>query len=61
MLYIVNEITFNGYSVYILDLLHIIAILLGIFVIISKNPENTYIGIKLSNSGDPLKLFDTKQ
>ena len=61
MLYIVNETTFNGYSVYNLDLLHIIAILLGILVIISKNPENTFIGIKLSNSGDPLKLFDTKQ
>lgn len=38
MLYIVNEITFNGYSVYNLDLLYIIAILLGILVIISKNP-----------------------
>jgi len=60
MLYIVNEMTFNGYTVYSLDLLYIIAILLGILVIISKNPENTFIGIKLSNSGDPLKLFDTK-
>ena len=38
MLYIVNETTFNGYSVYNLDLLHIIAILFGILVIISKNP-----------------------
>lgn len=38
MLYIVNEVTFSGYSVYNLDLLYIIAILLGIFVIISKNP-----------------------
>ena len=38
MLYIVNEITFNGYSVYNLDVLYIIAILLGILVIISKNP-----------------------
>jgi NADH-ubiquinone oxidoreductase chain 6 len=38
MLYIVNEMTFNGYSVYNLDLLYIIAILLGILVIISKNP-----------------------
>jgi NADH-ubiquinone oxidoreductase chain 6 len=38
MLYLVNEVTFNGYSVYNLDLLHIIAILLGILVIISKNP-----------------------
>jgi hypothetical protein len=61
MLYIVNEMTFSGYNVFNLDLLYIIAILLGILVIISKNPENTYIGIKLSNSGDPLKLFDTKQ
>jgi len=38
MLYIINEMTFNGYSVYSLDLLYIIAILLGILVIISKNP-----------------------
>ena len=38
MLYIVNEITFNGYSVYNLDLLYIIAIVLGVLVIISKNP-----------------------
>jgi len=38
MVYIVNEITFNGYSVDQLDLLYVIAILLGIFVIISKNP-----------------------
>ncbi len=38
MLYIVNEMTFNGYSTYNLDLLYIIAILLGILVIISKNP-----------------------
>ena len=30
--------TFNGYSVYNLDLLYIISILLGILVIISKNP-----------------------
>jgi hypothetical protein len=60
MLYIVNEMTFSGYNVFNLDLLYIIAILLGILVIISKNPENTFIGIKLSNSGDTLKLFDTK-
>ena len=38
MLYLVNEITFNGYTVYNLDLLYIIAILLGVLVIISKNP-----------------------
>ena len=38
MLYLVNEMTFSGYSVYNLDLLHIIAILLGVLVIISKNP-----------------------
>jgi len=38
MLYIVNEMTFNGYSVYNLDLLYIIAIVLGVLVIISKNP-----------------------
>ena len=30
--------TFSGYNVYSLDLLYLVAILLGIFVIISKNP-----------------------
>jgi len=38
MLYIVNEMTFNGYSAVNLDILYIIAILLGILVIVSKNP-----------------------
>src|SRR5881275_1341541 len=38
MLYLVNEMIFTGYNVYSLDLLYIIAILLGILVIISKNP-----------------------
>ena len=38
MLYIVNEMTFSGYSAYSLDILYVIAILLGILVIISKNP-----------------------
>jgi NADH-ubiquinone oxidoreductase chain 6 len=38
MLYIVNEMTFNGYNAYSLDLLYLVAILLGILVIISKNP-----------------------
>lgn len=38
MLYIIYENTFNGYSITNLDLLHIIAILSGILVIISKNP-----------------------
>lgn len=38
MLYKVNETTFNGYNVDSLDLLYIVAILLGILVIISKNP-----------------------
>jgi len=38
MLYVVNEMTFSGYTVYNLDLLYIIVILLGMFVIISKNP-----------------------
>ena len=38
MLYIVNEMTFNGYNAVSLDILYIIAILLGILVIISKNP-----------------------
>ena len=38
MLYLVNEMSFSGYTVFNLDLLNIIAILLGILVIISKNP-----------------------
>jgi len=38
MLYIMNEMTFSGYNVVNLDLLYIIAILLGILVITSKNP-----------------------
>ena len=38
MLYIVNEMTFNGYNAINLDLLYIIAMLLGILVIVSKNP-----------------------
>jgi NADH-ubiquinone oxidoreductase chain 6 len=38
MLYVVNEMTFSGYNVYSLDILYLVAILLGIFVIISKNP-----------------------
>lgn len=38
MLFTVNEITFAGYKEISLDLLDIIAILLGIYVIISKNP-----------------------
>src|SRR3989337_1424205 len=37
MLYIVNELTFNGYNVYNLDL-YIVSILSGVLVIISKNP-----------------------
>jgi len=54
MLYIVNEATFNGYSVYNLDLLHILAILFGILVIISKNPIVSVlflIGLFLAISG----------
>ncbi len=38
MLYVVDEITFSGYSIYNIYLLYIIVILLGILVIISKNP-----------------------
>ena len=38
MLYIINESTFNGYSVISLDLLYFISILFGILVIISNNP-----------------------
>jgi NADH-ubiquinone oxidoreductase chain 6 len=54
MLYIINESTFNGYSVYSLNLLYIIAILLGISVIISKNPIVSVlflIGLFLSIAG----------
>lgn len=54
MLYLISEITFNGYSVYNLDLLHIIAILCGILVIISKNPIVSVlflIGLFLAISG----------
>lgn len=38
MLYVISEFTFNGYSVYCLDLLYILALLFSILVIISKNP-----------------------
>jgi NADH-ubiquinone oxidoreductase chain 6 len=38
MLYIVNEQTFSGYNELSLDIVYIIAILLGTLVIISKNP-----------------------
>src|ERR1044072_740506 len=54
MLYIVNEMTFNGYNVYNLDLLYIIAILLGILVIVTKNPIVSVlflIGLFLTISG----------
>ena len=37
-MYIVNESIFNGYSEISLDLVYVIAILLGTLVIISKNP-----------------------
>jgi NADH-ubiquinone oxidoreductase chain 6 len=53
MLYIVNEMTFSGYNVFNLDLLYIIAILLGILVIISKNPENTFLGSNYQIPGTP--------
>lgn len=54
MIYTVNEVTFNGYSIINLYLLYIIAILLGIMVIISKNPIVSVlflIGLFLSISG----------
>lgn len=54
MLYIINEMTFNGYSADSLDLLYIIAIILGILVIISKNPIVSVlflIGLFLAISG----------
>src|SRR5579875_1155340 len=38
MLYIIKEVSFNGYKEINLDILYIIAIAFGIFVIISKNP-----------------------
>jgi NADH-ubiquinone oxidoreductase chain 6 len=38
MLYIIKEISFNGYKEINLDILYVIAIAFGIFVIISKNP-----------------------
>ena len=38
MLYIMNESTFSGYNEISLDILYVIAILLGTLVIISKNP-----------------------
>src|SRR5687767_8822767 len=38
MLYIMNESTFSGYSEISLDIIYLIAILLGTLVIISKNP-----------------------
>ena len=38
MLYILNEPTFSGYSEISLDIIYVIAILLGTLVIISKNP-----------------------
>ena len=38
MLYIVNEPTFSGYSEISLDIVYVVAILLGTLVIISKNP-----------------------
>lgn len=38
MLYIMNESTFSGYSEISLDIIYVIAILLGTLVIISKNP-----------------------
>ena len=56
MLYIVNEMTFSGYNVINLDLLYIIAILLGILVIISKNPEHIHWDQTIKFRG-PLKAF----
>jgi len=38
MLYRINETVFTGYSAVNLDVLYLIAVLLGIFVIVSKNP-----------------------
>jgi NADH-ubiquinone oxidoreductase chain 6 len=38
MLYLINESTFSGYNEISLDIIYILAILLGTLVIISKNP-----------------------
>jgi NADH-ubiquinone oxidoreductase chain 6 len=38
MLYVVYECIFSGYNAISLDIIYIIAILIGTFVIISKNP-----------------------
>jgi NADH-ubiquinone oxidoreductase chain 6 len=38
MLYILKEMVFNGYNDIFLDFLHVISIICGILVIISKNP-----------------------
>jgi NADH-ubiquinone oxidoreductase chain 6 len=38
MLYIIKEISFNGYKEINLDILYLFAVLFGILVIISKNP-----------------------
>lgn len=38
MIYIIKEVTFNGYKEINLDILYILAILFGVFIIISKNP-----------------------
>jgi NADH-ubiquinone oxidoreductase chain 6 len=38
MLYILKEMVFNGYKDIFLDFLHVISIICGILVIISKNP-----------------------
>jgi NADH-ubiquinone oxidoreductase chain 6 len=54
MLYEIYEFSFKGYSVYSLDLLTLLGILLGIFVIISKNPIISVlflIGLFLAISG----------
>lgn len=37
-MYVLNEMTFSGYNVYVLDLIYTIAVLFSLLVIISKNP-----------------------
>ena len=49
MHYFINEITFSDYTVYNLYLLYIIAILLGILVIISKNPYRAILFLSISS------------
>jgi len=61
-LYIVSVDLINGLYPIVLDVLSLIAIFSGVLVITTKNPvkrlgEPLLLRVKLSNSGDPLKLL----